>query len=233
MHLHLWFDLLAYGASAYVLRYFPKKHSLLPKDEQRWYYYTVIIVGFVLGAFSLGTMNVFLSTHVWAVGKSILGAIFGGIVAVEIYKKIAHIKGSTGAYFVPSLALGIAIGRLGCFFAGLEDYTYGIATTLPWGVDFGDGVLRHPVQLYESLAMGGFFFYAWWMYRHDVTRLEKTIFYVFVLFYASQRFVWECLKPYADVALGLNLFQWVCMALIVYALYYLKKENHGTLFRKI
>ena len=59
---------------------------------------------------------------------------------------------STGAYFAPSLAIGIAIGRIGCFLSGLEDYTYGTPTTLPWGYDFGDGVLRHPVQLYEAAA---------------------------------------------------------------------------------
>ena len=55
------------------------------------------------------------------------------------------------------LALGIAIGRLGCFFAGLDDYTYGTPTGLPWGVDFGDGVRRHPVQLYEALATAGMY----------------------------------------------------------------------------
>lgn len=47
----------------------------------------------------------------------------------------------------------MAVGRLGCFFAGLPDYTYGVPTDLPWGVNFGDGVPRHPVQLYESAAM--------------------------------------------------------------------------------
>jgi prolipoprotein diacylglyceryltransferase len=54
------------------------------------------------------------------------------------------------------LAIGIAVGRLGCFFAGLDDFTYGTPTTLPWGHDFGDGIARHPVQLYESAAMAAF-----------------------------------------------------------------------------
>jgi prolipoprotein diacylglyceryltransferase len=38
---------------------------------------------------------------------------------------------------------------MGCFLTGLSDRTYGVETKLPWDVDFGDGVLRHPTQLYE------------------------------------------------------------------------------------
>ena len=48
------------------------------------------------------------------------------------------------------------VGRWGCFLSGLEDQTHGTPTALPWGHDFGDGMLRHPVQLYESFAMGLF-----------------------------------------------------------------------------
>ena len=68
---------------------------------------------------------------------------------VEIAKRAAGVTASTGDAFVVPLAVGIAIGRMGCFVAGLHDDTYGNATTLPWGVDFGDGVARHPTQLYD------------------------------------------------------------------------------------
>jgi prolipoprotein diacylglyceryltransferase len=43
-------------------------------------------------------------------------------------------------------------------------------------------------------------------------------FYLFVLWYAAQRFVWEFLKPYPDLVGPLNLFQLLCLALILYAL---------------
>ena len=86
-------------------------------------------------------------------GHSIAGAIAGGIVGAEGYKLARGIQGSTGLVFVAPLATGIAIGRWGCFLSGLPDYTYGTPTSLPWGVDFGDGIPRHPVQLYESAAM--------------------------------------------------------------------------------
>jgi prolipoprotein diacylglyceryltransferase len=41
------------------------------------------------------------------------------------------------------------VGRIGCFLTGLADNTYGTPTGLPWGVDFGDRIHRHPTQLYE------------------------------------------------------------------------------------
>ena len=90
----------------------------------------------------------------WQIGHSIAGAIAGGIVAVEIFKWRNGIRGSTGGA-VRGAARDRHRGRpLGCFFAGLPDYTYGTPTDLPWGVDFGDGIARHPVQLYESRGDG-------------------------------------------------------------------------------
>ena len=84
-------------------------------------------------------------------GQSIVGGLLGGLIGVEIGKKYAGITESTGDRFVVPILVGLFIGRIGCFIAGLQDDTYGNATTLPWGVDFGDGVRRHPTQLYDML----------------------------------------------------------------------------------
>jgi len=77
----------------------------------------------------------------------------------------------------------------------LPDYTYGTATTLPWAVDFGDGVRRHPVQLYESAAMILFLI----VYLRAIARGSQLFlrqgFYLFIGWYALQRFVWEFFKP--------------------------------------
>jgi len=135
-----------------------------------------------------------------------------------------HIKGSTGAYFVPSLVIGIAIGRVGCFLSGLEDYTYGISTDSFLGYDFGDGISRHPVQLYESFTMALFFLYLLIVYFKNRVYFEKYIFYQFILLYATQRFVWEFLKPYETLFMGLNVFQFFCLGLIGYAVYHLRRE---------
>ena len=105
--------------------------------------------GALLGAVLFGTANAMLSGEN-ALGLSMVGGIAGAIAAVEAYKRLAGLTGSTGIAFAAPFCATVAIGRLGCFFAGLPDFTYGTPSTLPWAVDFGDGIARHPVQLYES-----------------------------------------------------------------------------------
>ncbi len=228
MNIHLLFDLLSYGVGAYFsLKIFkPQQHHI--RDENlRYAYYTIALIGAFVGAFVLGTMNLYVTSEAkehFILGKSILGAIVGATITIEIFKKIFKIKGSTGAYFVPSLAIGIALGRIGCFLSGLDDYTYGIATDSLFGYDFGDGILRHPVQLYESFTMFCFFIYVVVIYFKNRVYFEKHIFYQFILLYAIQRFLWEFLKPYENIAMGLNVFQFFCLGLIIYALYYLRKK---------
>ena len=109
------------------------------------------------------------------------------------------------------------VGRWGCFLSGLEDQTHGTPTSLPWGHDFGDGVLRHPVQLYESFAMGGFLALALYLIGMRNALFMRNGFYVMVLVYAGQRFLWEFLKPYQPVLGPLNLFHFICMGLMIYS----------------
>jgi prolipoprotein diacylglyceryltransferase len=119
-----------------------------------------LALGCLLGAIAGSKLAVWLEyPHLvrqhWAspllmfTGQSIVGGLIGGVVGVEISKRIAGIRRATGDHFVLPLVFGISIGRIGCFLAGLHDDTYGLPTSVPWGVDFGDGVPRHPTQLYE------------------------------------------------------------------------------------
>jgi phosphatidylglycerol:prolipoprotein diacylglycerol transferase len=152
--LHTGFDIIAWaaaGASIYwVTRRSGRQFPAVPEGD--WRYIAVLVFGAGVGAVVLGTANLWLS-HQSGLARSIEGAIAGGILAVELYKRSAHITARTGARFALPLAVGIAVGRIGCFLAGLDDFTYGTPTALPWGHDFGDGISRHPVQLYESAAM--------------------------------------------------------------------------------
>ena len=217
---HLLFDLLAY-ATSFLVAFWLFRGKIALSSEDKWGYYTYAVVGFVLGAIVFSTVNNYLSLHKLSFGKSVIGALFGAILAIEIFKKRYSIKGSTGAYFVPSLAIGIAIGRIGCFMSGLEDFTYGIAAEVPWSVDFGDGIKRHPVQLYESFAMFAFFLFSLWLLKYKRAFFMQNGFYIFTFYYAFQRFLWEFLKPYAKVAFGLNIFQILAILLMVYAAIYL------------
>ncbi len=107
-----------------------------------------------------------LDPAVWLSGRTIVGGIIGGVAAVWLVKRRLGIKQRLGNYLVPSLALGIFFGRIGCFLAGCS---YGVATRLPWGVDFGDGVLRNPTQLYEALFVLAIFVYAQLRLEHYAT----------------------------------------------------------------
>ena len=117
-------------------------------------YFTSLAAGAALGAWAAGSLNT-LRDEAPVLSHSIAGALAGAIIAVEGYKAVRGIRGSTGGIFVGSFSLGVAVGRWGCLFAGLPDRTYGTPTGLPWGVDLGDGIPRHPVQVYEFAGNGG------------------------------------------------------------------------------
>lgn len=116
------------------------------------------------------------------------------------------------------LAVGIAIGRVGCYLAGIEDFTYGTATDLPWAHDFGDGIPRHPVQLYEAMAMALFTIGYGVALRRRNGWIVRNGFALLVLYYGAQRFLLEFLKPYPTIFIGLTVFQIVCIAMVIYAL---------------
>jgi prolipoprotein diacylglyceryltransferase len=219
-NLHILFDLLAWGSAAslgiWLYRWRLHEEAGIATRTGRLYVVAVAI-GAIAGAWGFGSWNTMLSA-IPHPSHSIAGALAGAIIAVELYKWARGIRGSTGAIWVGPLALGIAVGRWGCLFAGLGDETYGVPTSLPWGVDLGDGIPRHPVQLYESLAMLAFLaIYLVALHRRAAWTRDRA-FYLFMLFYAAQRFLWEFLKPYPRLLGPLDVFQLLALGMILYAL---------------
>jgi phosphatidylglycerol---prolipoprotein diacylglyceryl transferase len=146
-------------------------------------------------------------------GKTMVGGLLGGTGAVELAKRQAGIRRRTGDLFALPMAVGIAIGRIGCFLAGKQEDTYGIPTSLPWGWNLGDGVSRHPVQLYEVAAM---LLLAVFLPRiHPPRFAEGDRFRVFVLAYYSWRLLIDFLKPGVRFE-GLTVLQWACAAALVW-----------------
>lgn len=220
-HLHLLFDLLAWGSAALLARllYGWRLREIAAGVVARIgpLYVVALAIGAIGGAWAFGSLNTGYEA-VPHMSHSIAGALAGGIIAVEFYKGLRGVSGSTGVIWVGPLALGIAVGRWGCLFAGLGDETYGIPTGLPWGVDLGDGVARHPVQVYESLAMLAFLAVYLVALKRRAAWTRDRAFYLFILFYAAQRFVWEFLKPYPRLIGPLDVFQLLALAMIFYAL---------------
>lgn len=187
-------------------------------------YFVSLAIGAVIGAWLFGSANS-LRSLVATPSHSIAGALAGGIVAVELWKWRQGVRRSTGGAFVLPICAGIALGRLGCLFAGLPDYTYGIPTGLPWGVDLGDGVARHPVQIYEALSMAAFgVIYARARLRGARWATDHA-FHAMIIVYAGQRFLWEFLKPYPKLLGPLDLFHMLMLGLIVYGLVWWRRGD--------
>lgn len=201
-----------------------------------------VIVGLLLGA-AIGNKAVFLIERpdVWArllggewllPGQSIVGGLLGGLIGVELAKRATGQTRSTGDALVVPLVAGIALGRIGCFLAGLHDDTYGLPTSGPWGVDLGDGVARHPSPLYEIvflLALAALLRRG----RAWLAAMPGLQFKLFLAAYLGWRLVADGLKPVrAPYPLGLSGIQWVCLVALVLYLPFVWRAARQLPFRR-
>jgi len=187
-------------------------------------YFISLASGGAIGAWLAGSLNT-LRSAAPTLSHSVAGALVGAITAVELWKWRNGVRGSTGGPFVIPLALGIIVGRWGCLLAGLADETYGLPTNVPWGVDLGDGIARHPVQLYESLSVAIFLAIYWGALARQRRWAVRYGFHAFVLAYAVQRFAWEFLKPYPPLVGPFNLFHLLMMGLGAYAIVWIARDG--------
>ena len=159
-------------------------------------------------------------------GKTITTGLIGAYLTVELTKLALGVRVKTGDAFALPLALALAVGRWGCFFNGC---CYGTTTTLPWGVNFGDGLPRHPTQLYESLfhlLMAGILLILAARGSIPGHRLK-----LYLIAYAAYRFTTEFVRPEPSVALGLTFYQWACLVLAAgLSVQWGFQETHPTAF---
>ncbi len=156
-------------------------------------------------------------------GRTIVGGLIGGMIGAKIIKKWLKIKGKKGNLFAPAIAIGIVVGRLGCFLVGC---CYGQPTGALWGVDFGDGILRHPTQLYESAFMLLVFFFLQW--RKHVPKLRPgQLFQETMIIYFSFRFLIEFIRVERIAFWNLSFFQLLSVLVIMYISreYFLQKKG--------
>lgn len=221
LHPHLVFESLAYLAAFRVFAWLRNRRSDTIDDANRWWVIAAAAFGAALGSKLLYlfedprlTLQHFGDLASLLAGKTIVGALIGGLFAVEWVKKRLRISGRTGDLFALPLCVGIAIGRIGCFLAGVEDHTAGVATSLPWGVNFGDGIARHPTQLYEVLfvlALGAFL---WRQMQKPYSAGD--IFKFFMVAYFAFRLLCDFLKPDVRLFLRLSAIQWASLAMLFY-----------------
>lgn len=155
----------------------------------------------------------------WISGKSLLGGLLGGTLGTELGKRLVNWSPSTGNAWVPALAVGIAVGRVGCQLSGTWDMTYGSPTGRAWGWDYGDGIPRYPTALLEILAV----ITLWLALRRYAWAHSGQLFNAFLLGYCLLRFFVDFLKPPfgaaattatvpLDLHAGLTAIQWTALA---------------------
>ena len=130
------------------------------------------------------------------------GVFYGGLIAAVLtsiwfFRKHKLSTWKMCDILAPSVALGHAIGRLGCFSAGC---CYGKPTNAPWGVTFTNPYSRevvgvpldialHPTQLYDSFAE--FAIFGFLIYLSGRKKFDGQIFWSYVALYSVARFVIE------------------------------------------
>lgn len=137
-------------------------------------------------------------------GKSVVGALLGGMIGVVATKKVLGLKVRLGNVIAPSVALGLAIGRFGCFFGGC---CYGKPAV--WGFDFGDGQLRLPTQLFEAAFHGCAFIVMLCVMKRIKT--PGILFKAYVLAYFVFRFFMEFIRETPVLWLGMTIYQIICL----------------------
>lgn len=147
--------------------------------------------------------------------KSIVGGLFGGILGVEIVKFFIGEKQRSGDLFVFPILLALIIGRIGCFLTALSDHTAGGATNLPWGIDYGDGIFRHPLPLYEIIFLS-FLFFALRKTERSGKLSSGSLFKIMMVFYFLYRLTNEFLKDDYIYSWGLTAIQTTCVAGLIY-----------------
>ena len=165
-------------------------------------------------------------------GLTWYGGAIGGAIAVLLW---ARYRGFLGLRLLdlasPALALGYAIGRVGCQLSG--DGDYGVAWDGPWAMAYPDGTVPtteevHPTPVYEALAMG-LGAYILWQLRN---RFRPGILFAIYLIYAgTERLLVEFIRRNEDALLGLTQAQLQSVVMIVAGVTWIlvARRRHGTL----
>ncbi len=208
------------------------------------------IIGAILGAKVLmivrswheyaATPSQLWSLSLLRAGGDFYGGFLGGVVAAALaFRRNLQLPFWRSADLcAPAIALGQAIGRIGCFMAGDD---YGRTTSVPWAVTFTDRdaaliggaplhVPLHPVQIYESFMCLAFFFFLVWLGRRK--RFDGQIILVYTMLYAIGRFGLEYFRGDADRGFvfdgALSTSQFIGIIMFVVSLILFTVRHHSS-----
>lgn len=157
----------------------------------------------------------------WQFGsRSILGGLLGAYLGVLVAKRLGGYRGKTGDLFAPAVALGMAIGRIGCHLTEAP----GRPTTLPWGIHAPAttpecpgcvaGQAMHPSFLYEIAFQLTAFAILLWL-RNRISHPGE-LFVIYIAGYAAFRFLVELVRANDTVWLDLTRPQWFLLPSLLF-----------------
>lgn len=219
LSIHFICETLAYFVGYRYYAYLRKHNNDLISSENRLIIFIGAAIGALMGSHLIGVIenpSLFRFNIIYFMGnKTIVGGMLGGLIGVEFTKKKIGVTVSSGDLMVYPLILAMIIGRIGCFFAGLQDGTFGMPSHLPWAINFGDGIRRHPTNLYEIL-----FWITLWLslkiLEEKYRFADGARFKILLSSYLVFRFMVEFIKPDYVFSFGLSVIQLVCVAGILY-----------------
>jgi phosphatidylglycerol:prolipoprotein diacylglycerol transferase len=205
--------------------------------------YEMVFVALVGGL--LGARLYWLLAHTSAFSDDPVGSAFGGSGLVWYGGALggaagvvlwAWRKGMFNLLLLdlcsPALAMGYAIGRIGCQVSG--DGDYGTPTDLPWGMAYPDGTVPthdvvHPTPIYETVAMG---LLAWWLWRMRDAYRPGVLFAFYLTFAGLERLLVEFIRRNEPVLAGLTEAQVTSVVMILVGVVWLAwAARHGGLRR--
>jgi phosphatidylglycerol:prolipoprotein diacylglycerol transferase len=157
--------------------------------------------------------------YLWEGGMAFHGGLIGVLVVLLIYASKRRLTFFNVSDFVaPLIPLGLAAGRLGNFING---ELWGRPSTLPWAMVFpssGDGVARHPSQLYQMGLEGILLFVALWWFSNK-PRPTGQVSAAFLIGYSTFRFAAEFTRePDSFLGLlagGMSMGQWLSLPMFI------------------
>ena len=167
------------------------------------------------------------------------GVFHGGLIVALLFA-IWYIRKeslpllATMDCFAPGIALGQAIGRLGCFAAGC---CWGKECSLPWGVRFRSDFAApvpldktlHPAQLYESAADLLIFVFLYRRFQSSSARKGELI-GLYLVLYSIARFIIEFFREHEQSLVGpFSLTQWIALGLLVVGGIFLTRSRASAL----
>lgn len=215
------FSLPTYGAMAalgliaglLVVTRFARREGIDP--DKAWNLGIIAILASMVGSKLLMILNDwgYYSQHPSAIFSlatlQAYGVFYGGLITAvaccTVYIRRERLPAArTFDLFAPGIALGHAIGRIGCFAAGC---CWGAETHVPWAVTFTNplaaqwvgtplNIPLHPTQLYESaVEFANFLFLAWLLPRR---RFEGQVIGAYTFIYGFARFFLEFIRTDPD-----------------------------------